>query len=225
MKSNKDQAAKYYRVIMDAIVTQELPPSKKVSENIFCDLFGMSRTIARNLIERLIAQQFLVSSSARITQVAPLTLFEIRQNFTLRKMILPEVISKISTKIDSDQIKVLNDAILKLMPIKNDTDALKLMKLNKELNLALCEPMNYPLLHDWIEQLEETTMRIYWLYYKITGKFPYSGEQQSSVLNMLQKEEPGRIKQFAYDVLAQAEERILNAVLSNEQFYKQDLTI
>jgi DNA-binding GntR family transcriptional regulator len=67
-------------------------------------MFGISRTVARNLIERLIAQQFLVSLSPRVTQVAPLTLLEIKQNFTLRKIFLPEVISLSGAKVDFDKI-------------------------------------------------------------------------------------------------------------------------
>ena len=43
-------ARKAAELIMDAIVTQKLAPSQKVSENIFSEMFGISRTISRNLI-------------------------------------------------------------------------------------------------------------------------------------------------------------------------------
>ncbi len=63
--------ASAYDVIMDAIVTQKLAPSQKVSENILTEMFDISRTTARNIMEQLTAQQFLVSVSPRITRVAP----------------------------------------------------------------------------------------------------------------------------------------------------------
>ena len=214
-----------YRIIMDAIVTQQLLPSQKVSENILSDMFGISRTIARNLIERLVAQQFLVSPSARITQVAPLTLLEIRQNFTLRKILLPEVISMTGAKVNFPLIYQLNEKIQDLLPIASDESALELLKTNKQLNLALCEPAGYPLMLEWVTQLEDTAMRIYWLYVKTKQSFPYSGDQQTALLDMLKGDQPKRIQLFVEDMITQTEERVLNAIFSNKQFYTQDLIV
>ncbi|WP_172449465.1 GntR family transcriptional regulator [Bowmanella denitrificans] len=226
MDKNKiNDASEAYNIVMDAIVTQALPPSHKVSENILSDMFGISRTIARNLIERLIAQQFLVSLSPRITQVAPLTLLEIRQNFTLRKMLLPEVISLAGAKIDIEHIRQLNKRIQGLLPVKDDQTALQLLKINKEINLAFCAPAGYPLMNDWVRQLEDTAMRIYWLYIKTRQSFPYSGDQQNSLLDLIKGDEPRAIQAQVQDMIAQTEERILNAIFSHKQFYTQDLLV
>ena len=91
-KSSGDYDAAYDAII-DAIVTQKLAPSQKVSENVFTDMFGISRTTARNIMERLTAQQFLVSVSPRITRVASLTLLDVKQNFALRKMLQPNIMA------------------------------------------------------------------------------------------------------------------------------------
>lgn len=225
MADASDKKTDYYRVIMDAIVTQELAPSQKVSENILSDMFGISRTAARNLIERLVAQQFLISPSPRITQVAPLTLLDIRQNFTLRKIIMPEVIPMAGSNIDFELIKELDSEIRQSAPIDSDDKALSLLKANKQLNMALIEPLGYPLMKEWINQLEDITMRIYWIYIKTKKAFPYASNQQSSVLSMLESDEPSKVKQFITDIISQTEERVLNVIFSNEQFYKQDLTV
>ncbi|WP_258808130.1 GntR family transcriptional regulator [Pseudidiomarina sp. CB1] len=222
---SKHDTSDPYGMIMDAIVTQSLPPSQKVSENILSETFGISRAIARNMMERLVAQHFLVTLSPRVTQVAPLTLLEIRQNFMLRRMLLPEVISLAGAKVDFGRIVALNDRIAELMQSTDDAAALELLKTNKELNLALCEPVGYPLMVDWIRQLEDTAMRIYWLYVKTKQSYPYSSDQQNIIIDVVRSDDSKRIQTCITDMIAQTEERVLNAIFQNKQFYTQDLIV
>lgn len=222
---SKQDTSDPYGLIMDAIVTQTLPPSQKVSENILSETFGISRAIARNMMERLVAQHFLVTLSPRVTQVAPLTLLEIRQNFMLRRMLLPEVISLAGAKVDFTRIVTLNNRIADLMQSTDDDSALELLKANKELNLALCEPVGYPLMIDWIRQLEDTAMRIYWLYVKTKQSYPYSSDQQNIIIDVVRSDDSKRIQTCITDMIAQTEERVLNAIFQNKQFYTQDLIV
>jgi len=221
---NKD-ALEAYEIIMEAIVTQKLLPSQKVSENILSDMFGLSRTISRNLIERLMAQQFLVSLSPRVTQVAPLTLMEIKQNFALRKILLPEIAAISGANVDFRQLNNLNDKLQNLLTAQDDQSALKFLKINKELNLTLCYPAQYPLMREWIGQLEDMAMRIYWLYIKTTNSFPYSNEQQKITFDIMKSDDPRKIQKSLHDMINQTEDRILNAIFTHEQFYTQDLLV
>jgi DNA-binding GntR family transcriptional regulator len=212
-------------VIMDAIVTQTLAPGQKVSENILSENFGISRTISRNLIERLIAKHFLVSVSQRVTQVAPLTLMDIRENFILRKTLLPEIFSQASSRLDHARLVKLNNRIDSLLPPSGDAAALRLLKMNKELNIAICKSANYPLMLDWAEQLEDVAMRIYWLLIKTTQEFPYSGEQQASIIEIVHRGDPDEIRETIRDMLSRTEEKVLGAVFSLEQLNSQNLTL
>ncbi len=220
-----DDTGDAYRVVIDAIVTQKLAPSQKVSENIISDMFGFSRAISRNLIERLIAKQFLVSISPRVTQVAPLTLLEIKQNFMLRKMLLPEIMSLAAAKTDFEAVQEVNKNIQKLLPVIDDDSALRFLQHNKRLNMLLCEKAGYPLMMDWVNQLEDTAMRIYWLYVKTNKSFPYSADQQTATYDVIKTEEPTRIRAMIHDMISQTEERIMTTVFSHPQFYTQDLKI
>ncbi|MCF6193439.1 MAG: hypothetical protein L3J46_03805 [Kangiellaceae bacterium] len=214
-----------YQNIIDASVTQKLKPSQKVSEKILSDMFGIGRTEARNLIERLLAQQFLVTLSARVTQVAPLTLLEIKQNFTLRKILLTELVAISEGNTDIKKLQALNKKIGKLLPIKDDQSALLLLKANKKLNLAFTYSTRYPLMYDWTQQLENTAMRIYWLYVKTTRNFPYSSGLQDALSDTIKNGDTKKIRQLSLEIIVQAEERILDAIFSNEQFYTQDLLV
>ncbi|WP_317277409.1 GntR family transcriptional regulator [Kordiimonas aestuarii] len=210
---------------MDAIVTQKLAPSQKVSESVLCDMFAISRSVARAIIERLIARHFLVSVSPRVTIVAPLTLSQIKENFMLRKILLPEIFSLASRHADYDELYGLNRQLNRMLPTEDDKAALDVLKLNKRLNLAICEKSDYPLMLDWAQQLEDTVMRIYWLYVKVNNSFFYSEEQIEMSLEVMKKGEAAHTRQVMYDLLCQTEERILNSIFSHKKFCSQDLIL
>lgn len=212
-----------FEIILDAIVTQKLAPGEKVSENIFNERFGISRTISRNLIERLTTKYFLTNVSQRVTQVSSLTLLDIKQNFMLRKLLIPDAFALASSNINLEQLTNLHEQIDKLLPIADDESALKLLKVNKEVNLAIISATGYPLMLDLAEQLENMAMRIYWLFIKTNQRYPYSPEQQTKMFEFLKNNDPVTIKNMAHEMLTQTEERIINVVFSNKQFCNQNL--
>jgi len=220
---NGADAATAYNAIMDAIVTQRLAPSQKVSENILTEMFDISRTTARNVMEQLTAQQFLVSVSPRVTRVAPLTLLDVKQNFAMRKMLQPNVFSMASAQIDHAQLVKLNNAVSHKGPITDDAMALKLLKANKSFNVYVARQVKYPLLLHWVSQLEDTTMRIYWLYVKMMRSLPYTWEHQRELLDAVKNDQSREIHNQTHKILSICEERVLNAIFLNDQLYTQDL--
>lgn len=213
-----------YDAIIDAIVTQKLAPSQKVSESIFTDMFGISRTTARNIMERLTAQQFLVSVSPRITRVASLTLLDVKQNFALRKMLQPNIMAMAAPFIKADQLAKLNEAIHFKGSLTEESQALTLLKANKRFNLYVSEKLSYPLLLNWIEQLEDTTMRIYWLYMKMMDSLPFTWEHQRELVQAIEDDQSEEIIRITNMILTLSEERVLKAVFSHNHLITQDLT-
>ena len=217
--------ASAYDVIMDAIVTQKLAPSQKGSENILTEMFDISRTTARNIMEQLTAQQFLVSVSPRITRVAPLTLLDVKQNFAMRKMLQPEIFAMAASQVDADLIARMNEDTSHKAPLDDDEIALKLLKANKQFNVYMAQHVKYPLLIHWIRQLEDTTMRIYWLYVKLNRTLPYSWEHQRALVEAIRKDATDEIRAQVHKILTSSEERVLDAVFMHDQLYTQDLKV
>lgn len=224
-KQNGADASAAYDLIMDAIVMQKLAPSQKVSENILTDMFDISRTMARNIMEQLTAQQFLISVSPRITRVAPLTLLDVRQNFAMRKMLQPDIFAMAAAQVDYKQFARLNDAISHKEPITDDATALKLLKANKRFNVFMAQQVKYPLLIHWIRQLEDTTMRIYWLYVKMKKVLPYALEHQRALLEAVKKDQSVEIREQTHKILSVCEERVLDAIFLHDQLFTQDLKL
>ncbi len=214
-----------YDQVMEAIVTQQLAPGQKVSENILSDMFGTSRAISRNLIERLTAQQFLVTESQRITRVSALTLLEIKQNFALRKVLIPEMAVQSVSTLDFADLERRSADFEALLPVKTHEEAIAALKSNLSVNLAICAEVAYPLMRHWHRQLEYTAMRIYWFYVKTYKSFPYVMSQQQTIIETLKSGDKERITGVMVDAITDTEERILNTVFTNEQFMKQDLRV
>ena len=96
------------RQLKDAIICQKLAPGQKVTETGLAEMLSTSRTVARSLMEQLIVQDFLVSVSARMTRVSPLTVVSIKENFLLRRMIMPELIAMSISNVDLDAMAKMN---------------------------------------------------------------------------------------------------------------------
>jgi DNA-binding GntR family transcriptional regulator len=224
-KQNGADASAAYDLIMDAIITQKLAPSQKVSENILTDMFDISRTMARNIMEQLTAQKFLISVSPRITRVAPLTLLDVRQNFAMRKMLQPDIFAMAAAHVDYKQFARLNEAISHRAPIADDATALKLLKANKRFNVFMAQQVKYPLLIHWVSQLEDTTMRIYWLYVKMKQVLPYALEHQRALLEAVKKDQSAEIHEQTHKILSVCEERVLDAIFLHDQVITQDLML
>lgn len=211
--------------IMDAIVMQRLAPDQKVSENILTRMFGISRTAARNAMEQMTAQQFMVSNSPRITRIAPLTLRDVKENFTIRKMMEPSILSMISPQIEEAEFRRRNDAIFHEGPIETDEDALRLLRANREFNVYIAQQTQFQLLISWIRQLEETTMRIYWIYIKLTKSMPYPWEQHKSLLELVKNNQTDEIRKHTLMMISSCEDRVLHAIFTHGKLNAHSLSL
>jgi DNA-binding GntR family transcriptional regulator len=209
------EAALAHEQVMDAIVTQALAPGQKVSENLLSERFGISRSLARNLMERLIARRVLLVMSARVTVVAPLNALEVKQNFALRRMLQPAIWVQAAADLDYARMDALCQTVRALHPLGDEHSALQALKANKQLNLLPAEQTGYPLMLEWATQLEDTAMRIYWLYARAAARLPFSIEQEGRILAAMRSDDAVLIRTLVHDTLVQAEERVLTRFLAS----------
>tara|TARA_B100000035_G_C20817735_1_gene472859 strand:- start:44 stop:754 length:711 start_codon:yes stop_codon:yes gene_type:complete len=210
--------------LMDAIICQRLAPGQKVTETGLAEMLSTSRTVARSLMEQLIVQGFLVSVSARMTRVSPLTIVSIKENFLLRRMIMPELIAMSISDVDLEALDSLNQKISSIEVNRDDDRVLELLRLNREFNLMLIEGSKYSLPKAWARLLEDMAMRIYWIYVKQHGKLPFVSHHESH-FKAMQEDNPTRVASIVRKTLEQNEERILNAVFAGEHFYTHDIVV
>lgn len=214
------------RAIKHAIVCQKLTPSQKITEHVISDMYDTTRTMARSLIEKLIAQNFLVSISPRITRVAPLTVLSIKENFLLRKMLAPDLVAMSSPHIDLNVLASLNQEMTETRVDTNDSEqVLQLVRKNRDYNTFTIVNMKYPLLASWIELLEDMAMRIYWLYVKLHGQLPFNPTTQLKLFDAIKQDDADTARAVVWEILDQNEDRILHSIFADDRFSSKDLIL
>ena len=93
---DKDEAI--YQALMTAIVEHQLPPGSKLPEEALAEVFGVSRTGIRKVLQRLAAVQMVTLTPTRGAQVASPTEEEAREIFRTRELLevanLPDVLAR-----------------------------------------------------------------------------------------------------------------------------------
>ncbi|WP_155838328.1 GntR family transcriptional regulator [Hyphomonas beringensis] len=213
------------RQVKEAIICQRLAPGHKVTELVLTEMFDTTRTVARSLMEQLTVQGFLVSISPRITRVSPLTVLSIKENFALRKMLIPDLASESITFVNFSELERLNNEMSKAnFSPENEADLLDLLHLNSEYNLALVSGVQYPLALKWAHLLEDVAKRIYWLYAKRTGDLPFNVRGHEEI-EKLRHVDPARLKNMLRESLYQTEQRILTSIFFQEPLYAKNLGV
>ncbi|MCX8959226.1 GntR family transcriptional regulator [Erwinia psidii] len=94
--SDRDESI--YQALITAIVEQQLPPGSKLPEEALAEIFGVSRTGIRKVLQRLAAVQMIVLTPKRGAQVAMPSVEEARDIFHTRSLIecanLPAVLAR-----------------------------------------------------------------------------------------------------------------------------------
>lgn len=92
-----DKDEPIYQALMTAIVEHQLPPGSKLPEEALSEVFGVSRTGIRKVLQRLAAVQMITLTPKRGAQVATPTVEEAQDIFRTRSLIecanLPAVLA------------------------------------------------------------------------------------------------------------------------------------
>ncbi|MCK7596100.1 GntR family transcriptional regulator [Microbulbifer sp. CAU 1566] len=108
-----------YQSISDAVVEHRLKPGSRLREDALSEVFGVSRTGIRKVLQRLAMEQLVTIAPRRGASVARPSADEAREVFAARQMIecglMPEVASRV-TKSEIAELRML---------AKREVDALR----------------------------------------------------------------------------------------------------
>ncbi|MBX9738760.1 MAG: GntR family transcriptional regulator [Beijerinckiaceae bacterium] len=82
---DRDVDAQIYRKIFDSVMSQRLPPGTKLPESSLCELFGVSRSVVRRVLQRLAHDHIVELRPNRGAIIATPTPDETRQIFEARR--------------------------------------------------------------------------------------------------------------------------------------------
>ncbi|WP_347161331.1 GntR family transcriptional regulator, partial [Peptostreptococcus anaerobius] len=96
--SKPNTAEEIYIDLLNRIISLELEPGQKISENAISEVYGVSRSVVRNSFARLMQNGFLVVYPQRGTYVSKIDLDYIRTALLIRIAIEKEMLYRCMTK-------------------------------------------------------------------------------------------------------------------------------
>ncbi len=149
-----------YKAIFEAILAQELSPGTKLSEESIGQLFGVSRTVVRAVLNRLQSSSLVEFKRNRGAFVASPTLAESMQVFRARMCIEKEVILELAERGDAGVIELLEAHLAREQKAHNAGDNTKAISLSGEFHLLSARLAGNDVLLRFLQELISRTSLI-----------------------------------------------------------------
>jgi DNA-binding GntR family transcriptional regulator len=100
-----------YQDILEAIVEHRLLPGTRLPEDSLAEVFAISRTGIRKVLQRLALERMVTLRANRGAEVAQPTAKEAQDVFAARQLIEPALMPAVAERIDSAQLKALRTLV------------------------------------------------------------------------------------------------------------------
>ena len=98
-----------YRSISDAIIEHRLKPGARLREDALAEVFGVSRTGIRKILQRLALEQLVTLTPRRGASVTRPTADEAKDVFDARQMIECGLMPEVARRVTDDDVRELRD--------------------------------------------------------------------------------------------------------------------
>ncbi|WP_299235140.1 GntR family transcriptional regulator [uncultured Halomonas sp.] len=98
-----------HRAISDAIIEHRLKPGARLREDALAEVFGVSRTGIRKILQRLALEQLVTLTPRRGASVTRPTAEEAREVFEARQMVECGLMPEVARRIDEESVKTLHE--------------------------------------------------------------------------------------------------------------------
>ncbi len=125
--------------IYDAIVEQQLPPGTKLGEESLCEIFGVSRTLIRRVLQRLAGEHVVETLPHRGAFVARPSIEQAREVFEARRALEAWVIRQLVDDFTAEDAERLRRRVAEERRAHAEGDRRALIRLSGEFHLLLAE--------------------------------------------------------------------------------------
>jgi DNA-binding GntR family transcriptional regulator len=150
--------------IYDAIVEQRLPPGTKLGEESLCEIFGVSRTLIRRVLQRLANEHVVESRPHRGACVARPSVDEAREVFEARRALEAHVIDRLAGGLTPADAARLRRHVAAVREAHAAGDRRHLIRRSGEFHLLLAEIVGNRAIARFLRELVSRTSLIIALY-------------------------------------------------------------
>ena len=153
-----------FQTLRDRIVHGEYPPGMGLSEKDLCREFSVSRTPLREALAKLESMKLVTIIPRFGTNVSPIDIDEIRCAFEVKIKLESLAVGLAVERIDSEQLKALDDVIQQVVQLKDKDDQLRhqsMIELEKRFHRIILQAAQNPILEEFLDNLHYRCARLW----------------------------------------------------------------
>ena len=153
-----------FQTLRDRIVHGDYPPGMGLSEKDLCREFGVSRTPLREALAKLESMKLVTTIPRFGTNVSPIDIDEIRCAFEVKIKLESLAVRLAVERIDSEQLKALDDVIQQVVQLKDKDDQLRhqsMIELEKRFHRIILQAAQNPILEEFLDNLHYRCARLW----------------------------------------------------------------
>ncbi len=142
-----------HRAVFDAIIEHKLAPGAKLAEDQLSEVFGVSRTIIRAVLQRLSFEGLVTTQRNRGAFVARPSVAEARQVFQARRFIEVMMVRDLTGRLDREAKRRLTEHVARERAAHAAQDGRTAIRLSGEFHLLLAEAHGNEVLARFLREL------------------------------------------------------------------------
>jgi DNA-binding GntR family transcriptional regulator len=170
--------------IFAAVMERRLRPGAKLSENILCDAFGVSRTQVRRIFVVLAERGIVTLHPNRGAFVASPSPEEARDVFEARRTIERSVVADAARRITREQVDELRSYVMRGAAAAANDNRREAVRLSGEFHIKLASVAGNPVIVRFVEELVARTSLIIALF-GLRQSFSCSEQEHNGLLEAL----------------------------------------
>ena len=118
-----------YRAISDAVIEHRLKPGARLREDALAEVFGISRTGIRKVLQRLAMEQLVTLTPGEGASVTRPSAEEAHEVFEARRLVEGGLLAKLTRRVNADELqelRALADQEQQALHEREQSDAIKL---------------------------------------------------------------------------------------------------
>ena len=146
----EDVETRIYRAIFDSVMAQRLLPGTKLPEAALCELFGVSRSVVRKVLQKLAHDHIVQLRPNRGAIVAVPTPDETRQIFEARRALEAAIVTLVTQRATAADLRALRAQLQQEHQAVHRFDQPAWARLASTFHLRLAELAHNPLLQRYL---------------------------------------------------------------------------
>lgn len=142
-----------HRAISDAIIEHHLKPGARLREDALSEVFGVSRTGIRKILQRLALEQLVTLTPRRGASVTRPTAEEAKDVFDARQMVECGLMAEVARRIDAEDVVALRDMARRERQALRSGEQSAAIRLSADFHTRLARIAGNATLADFVERL------------------------------------------------------------------------